>query len=129
MQRKNVLSLQLNINMGFTQTCNVSWKFAMFKKCILSWLLNLNSHESLHFLNIANFHTLHVCVKPIFSCNKKPFFLCIYSFCFFRNSTFFHSGYVIKDPLTETKFFVPELLWNSDKEILLNFKIDFFTIV
>jgi len=33
MQRKNVFLLQLN--MGFTQTCNV-WKFAMFKECKLS---------------------------------------------------------------------------------------------
>jgi len=36
MQMKNVFSLQLN--MRFTQTCNV-WKFAMFKKFILSQLL------------------------------------------------------------------------------------------
>jgi len=36
MQRKNVFSLQLN--MHFTQTCNV-WKFEMFKKFILSQLL------------------------------------------------------------------------------------------
>ena len=36
MQRKNVFSLQLN--MRFTQTCNV-WKFALFKKFIFSQLL------------------------------------------------------------------------------------------
>jgi len=36
MQRKNVFSLQLNTN--FTETCNV-WKFAMFKKFILSQVL------------------------------------------------------------------------------------------
>jgi len=36
MQSKNVFSLQLN--MRFTQTYNV-WKFAMFKKSILSQLL------------------------------------------------------------------------------------------
>jgi len=39
MQRKNVFSLQLN--MRFTQTCNV-WKFVMFKKFILSQLLKPN---------------------------------------------------------------------------------------
>jgi len=55
-----------------------------------------------NFLNIANFHTLHICVKRILSCNEKTFFLCICSFSFFCNSTFFHSGYVIKDPLTRS---------------------------
>jgi len=56
----------------------------------------------MNFLNIANFHTLYVCVKRIFSCNEKTFFLCVCSFFFFCNSTFFHSGYVIKDPLTRS---------------------------
>jgi len=29
----------------------------------------------------------------------------------------------------ETYFFVPEPLWNSDGQKLLNIKIDFFTVV
>ena len=56
----------------------------------------------MNFLNIANFHTLYVCVKRIFSCNEKTFFLCVCSFFFFCNSTFFHSGHVIKHPLTRS---------------------------
>jgi len=60
------------------------WKYTFFK------------HHKLPY------YTLHVCVKRIFSCNEKTFFLCICSFCFFHNSTFFHSGYVIKDLLTRS---------------------------
>jgi len=64
--------------------------------------IGFKSCESIHFVIIANFHTLHVCVKRIFSCNEKTIFLCICAFFFFHNSTFFHRGYVIKDPLTRS---------------------------
>jgi len=52
------------------------------------------------FLYTASIHALDVWGKHIFICNIiiKIFFLCFFSVYSFCNTTFFHSGYVIKPP-------------------------------
>ena len=58
--------------------------------------IGFNRCECIKFLNIANIHVLHVWRKRIFIFNNKIFFLCFFSVYSFCNTTFFHSGYVIK---------------------------------
>jgi len=57
--------------------------------------IGFNSCECIKFLNIANFHPIHVSGKRILSGNDTTFFLHFFLFC---NATFFYSGYVIKPP-------------------------------
>ena len=57
--------------------------------------IGFNSCECIKFLNIANFHAIHVWGKRILSCSGTTFFLYFFSFC---NATFFHAGYIIKPP-------------------------------
>jgi len=47
-----------------------------------------NSCECVKFLNIANFHAIHVWGKCILSCNDTPFFLHFFPFFAFAKQLF-----------------------------------------
>jgi len=64
--------------------------------------IGFNSCECIKFLNIANFHAFHVSGKCILSYTDTSFFVHFFSFFFFCNATFIHSGYIIKPPQSST---------------------------
>ena len=76
------------------------WSFLIFviwvSKLFGDKKIGFNSCEFIKFLNIANFHVFYVWRRRILSCNDATFLLHFFSFFWFCNATFFHSGYVIK---------------------------------
>ena len=97
---------------------NIFWSFIIFVDLSFTTVqgqkIGFNSCECINFLNIANFHVFHVCGKRL-SCNDTTFFLHFFSFSWFCNSTFFHSGYIIKPPQPSSAITELRLLQTTQK--------------
>jgi len=118
-----VEQLQLNgSENNCTAKCDITVKSVYFEvwKFLVIWdwvsqpfrdkQIGFNSCECIKFLNITNFHSFHVSEKRILSCNDTSFFLHFFSF---YNTTFLHSGYVIKPPQASSAIYgAPPFTWH-----------------